>query len=93
MNKYKTLIERLVSIANKLDNLGLYSEASVIDEIVKNSSVSFQASPLELAVALGLMPGHILEEDEDEEREETADKGVRSDEDIEKILEMLREEE
>lgn len=93
MNKYKTLIERLVSIANKLDNLGLYSEASVIDEIVKNSSVSFRASPLELAVALGLIPGRILEEDEEEGKEEAADKGVRSDEDIEKILEMLREEE
>ena len=65
------MLERLIAIANELDELGEHEAADRLDRKL----VDFKTSPLELAIALGLINPHVLEED-DEEGDKKSDEEI-----------------
>lgn len=60
------MLERLIAIANELDELGEHEAADQLDKKL----VDFKASPLELAIALGLVPPQTVAEGQEGDFEE-----------------------
>tara|TARA_B100001094_G_scaffold333431_1_gene412118 strand:+ start:3959 stop:7108 length:3150 start_codon:yes stop_codon:yes gene_type:complete len=86
--------DKLGTLARWLLKSGFEKEALSIFSIYKESTLKIKVSPLEAAVALGLLPASILlDEDKEEDKKKTKKRGEDGNEDstLEDLLKELRE--